>query len=400
MLVLLFCSLGLNFWLLQDRLLGAFLGVGSTGVSDRGAGGPASGSMTDVSRSALSSLENSTLDRLTQRVASRQQSELSPADLQLLFDSGDFVSAIQGWRILANNNAAAALRIKSQWLTSAEGWLEQQDTELTSLLVEAWLRAFPYDQAFRELQAELLVAQGQRLAAIEQYYALLSESGFGQQGRYANLIAVLVDEEIKSLEEQLAWQPMVRFLEKLLWHEPLHPPYILMLAKANIELENFNEAEILLRNIEYNEFYAERVKQLFEIIALKNLRSIAVPLVKKQSHYLVAGEINDRFAVNLLIDTGASISVLSENYFSRIKNNVNTRFVRMGSINTAGGLVKAPIYQFSAFAIEQYRLVDVQFVVMELDDRSGSDGLLGMNFLQAYDFQIDQQNTLLLLKPR
>ena len=77
----------------------------------------------------------------------------------------------------------------------------------------------------------------------------------------------------------------------------------------------------------------------------------------------------------------------------------------MASINTAGGLVQAPIYQFNSFAIdsfaaESYRVSDMQFVVMNLDENSGGDGLLGMNFLRAFTFQIDQRNNLLLLQPQ
>ncbi len=42
----------------------------------------------------------------------------------------------------------------------------------------------------------------------------------------------------------------------------------------------------------------------------------------------------------------------------------------------------------------------MQFVVMELEGKGQGDGLLGMNFLKAFDFRIDQQNNLLLLNPR
>jgi predicted aspartyl protease len=78
-------------------------------------------------------------------------------------------------------------------------------------------------------------------------------------------------------------------------------------------------------------------------------------------------------------------------------------FIRNAKINTAGGVVDSPIYRFSSFAIGDYRIAEMQFVVMDLDNsgsKKNGDGLLGMNFLKVFNFQIDQQNSRLILKPR
>ena len=76
-------------------------------------------------------------------------------------------------------------------------------------------------------------------------------------------------------------------------------------------------------------------------------------------------------------------------------------FIRVATINTAGGKVRAPIYRFASFQIDGFRVKDIQFVVMpRIHGEKNSVGLLGMNFLSRFDFQIDQQQNLLILSPQ
>ncbi len=398
--ILLLASLGLNAWLLLDKFL-----VTPTIEKTR----PLS-SLSPLERLVLAADSRNNgeanaggkkgLESLLRSRATESKENLSADDLQILFDAGEFIGAIEAWQWLASNDQTLAEQIKRQWLLIAGQWLETGALESTRLLFEAWLRQYPYDLAFRGLQAQWLAASGDRLAAIEKYYSLLNESVAAEQGRYAGAISKLVDAEVTALADQQAWHPLIRFIERLLWHEPQHPPYILMLAKAHIELKQYGQATTLLQSIAYNEYYEAQVNDLLEAIALKNLRAEAIALTPQNEHYLVDGQINNATAVNLLIDTGASVSVISERYFRQVQNRLSPTFIRQAKITTAGGIVDAPVYQFSSFAIGEYRLRNMQFVVMELEGKGQGDGLLGMNFLKAFDFRIDQQNNLLLLNPR
>ena len=62
--------------------------------------------------------------------------------------------------------------------------------------------------------------------------------------------------------------------------------------------------------------------------------------------------------------------------------------------------MSAPLYEIERFQIQDYFVNNMRFVVVDLGSMTKSDGLLGMNFLKAFDFEIDQQNDLLILAPR
>lgn len=344
------------------------------------------------------SLEN--LFRLGDR---NNDKALLVADLNEAFLAGDFSNAIDGWQWLSSHDDNLAMRIKTQWLSSVEQWLLKEKYEPVRLFTDTWLREYPYDKSLRYIQAQWQLAAGQIDNALETLYALMNEMSAAEQGRYIREITEIVDAETARLSEQQAWQPLIRFVERLLWYEPQHPPYILMLAKAHIELQQFSQAKALLYSLQYNEYYAAQVKSLLAIIALSDLREVSVALEKQREHYLVNGLVNNNKTIRLMVDTGASISVMSTQYFNSIKNRLAPTFIRNAKINTAGGYVDSPIYQFSSFAIADYRIPDMQFVVMDLENsgsKTNGDGLLGMNFLKAFNFQIDQQNSRLLLKPR
>lgn len=408
--VLLVCSLALNGYFLLDKSSNqhnvSHSNVGPLNVFERLTLAAATRVESDKDLSSLNNLRGKSNDSgALDGDSTLSRDGVSVDDLNALFEAEDFIAAVQGWQWLEADNISLSRQLKLNWLSTADLWLEEQSLEKIQNFIDAWLNAYPYDQELRYLQAKKLATSGENLAAIEQYYELIGDAPPSGQGLYARKISELVDKEIKRLSEQQAWQPMVRFLERLLWHEPQHPPYILMLAKAHIELAQFGSASSLLQTIRYDEYYGARANELLKKIALKNLQAVSVALTPLREHYLVAGKIDDRNTVSLMIDTGASISVLSQRYFRKLEKQLSPTFVRMASINTAGGLVQAPIYQFNSFAIdsfaaESYRVSDMQFVVMNLDENSGGDGLLGMNFLRAFTFQIDQRNNLLLLQPQ
>jgi predicted aspartyl protease len=111
----------------------------------------------------------------------------------------------------------------------------------------------------------------------------------------------------------------------------------------------------------------------------------------------VQAVMNDTFKVSLMLDTGASISLLSERAFEALSRYSEVVYVKDLQLNTAGGIVTTSIYQVDQFTIQGYTINDFIFAVSPYVGE-GNDGLLGMNFLSAFDFYIDQNNNLLILK--
>ena len=400
LMVVLMASLGLNAYLLLSQSIGLPV---ITGALSHSSGSLKAGPQDTSAAVREGNSQRRYLENLFRVGDKKNDKALLVADLNAAFIAGDFETAIDGWQWLSSHDVNLARRLKTQWLSRAEQWLLADKIESVKTLTDVWLRARPYDKALRYLQVQWQLAAGQVENALETLYGLMNELPATEQGRFVREISKIVDVEITRLSEQKAWQPMIAFIERLLWHEPQHPPYLLMLAKAHIELQQYAQAKTLLYSLQFDAFYAEQVKSLLAIIALNDLQSASIALEQQREHYLVNGLVDNSNTIRLMIDTGASISVMSTEYFNRIKNQRAPEFVRNATINTAGGVVQAPIYQFASFEIGDYRIPNMQFVVMLLENsgsKNNGDGLLGMNYLKAFNFQIDQENSRLLLKPR
>ena len=400
LMVVLMASLGLNAYLLLSQSIGLPVMTGALGLNS----GSLKAGPQDASAGGIKGhSQRRHLENLFRVGDKKNDKALLVADLNAAFIAGDFETAIDGWQWLSSHDVNLARQLKTEWLSRAEQWLLADKIESVKTLTDVWLRARPYDKALRYLQVQWQLAAGQVENALETLYGLMNELPATEQGRFVREISKIVDVEIARLSEQKAWQPMIAFIERLLWHEPQHPPYLLMLAKAHIELQQYAQAKTLLYSLQFDAFYAEQVKSLLAIIALNDLQSASIALEQQREHYLVNGLVDNRNTIRLMIDTGASISVMSTEYFNRIKNQLAPEFIRNATINTAGGVVEAPIYQFASFEIGDYRIPNMQFVVMLLENsgsKKNGDGLLGMNYLKAFNFQIDQENSRLLLKPR
>ncbi|MBT8149560.1 MAG: retroviral-like aspartic protease family protein [Gammaproteobacteria bacterium] len=377
-------SLALNLYLLWPRLQALFTALpqysGQPGQSDS---------------PGLDSNDNAVPHNVPRSDALRGE------DLQLLFDAGDFKDALLGYQILSRHDFWAAQRLKKTWLATGGSWLEQTGAQqqLQDFL-QAALDVQPNDIDFRRLLAQSYIAGGrheQVLQAIDIYYQLLHESPQAMQGELVSEIQQLVKQQVGQLSEQQAWQPLIRLAERLLWHEPLHPPYLFIYARALVKVERFASARNSLRSVIYDEYYGARAQQMLNEIALLDLSDQATALQRQGAHYRVQARINGRYPVSLMIDTGASLTVISPAVLRQLGVSPAPTFVRNASINTAGGKVNAAVYRVESFSIGDYSVPNMEFVLLDIDDGNNGHGLLGMNFLRNFAFQIDQKNNLLLL---
>lgn len=296
-----------------------------------------------------------------------------------------------------------------------------QDDELADKLLSAWLNTLATDLKSdkHKTVAEftnyffndnayhigVLQLEAQRLTQLEQYQAAIKiykdiiDNSFDVEieQRSENQVHQLVQKQYSIFSQQALWKDVVEFIEPLLFDEPNYPPYLLMLSKAKIELNQLSSAkELLLRLNEFNESPAQ-VEALLQKIEEMMLGESAIPLLKRGVHYIVNGQFDPQSPVNLMIDTGASLSVLSQVAFDNLPNWLSPIFSREVEVSTAGGIVNAQVYKFEQFQISGYRVKSIEFAVMDLENMENIDGLLGMNFLKHFAFQIDQKNNQLIL---
>ena len=134
-------------------------------------------------------------------------------------------------------------------------------------------------------------------------------------------------------------------------------------------------------------------------MAMKNGYSDQIILARRGNQYLADLEIQDT-KVALLIDTGASMTTLSQQAFQTLSNNHTFDLLGQRIFNTANGIAKGNIYQVDSLTLGRFTMAGIQIAVLDFSMPDGVDGLLGMNILANFRFHIDQKAQMLYLADR
>lgn len=122
-----------------------------------------------------------------------------------------------------------------------------------------------------------------------------------------------------------------------------------------------------------------------------------LPLTRFGEQFIVTAYI-ENIPANLLLDTGASISGVTNRYIKKYPAMVkNTKPIRL---NTASGTQESYLFTVDAFHMGSALFNQHMLAVLPVDDVTEFDGLLGVDILGKFDFVIDQNNAVLKLSPR
>lgn len=330
-------------------------------------------------------------------------------DLNYLFDGGEYRLALAGAAAAGSYFPRKSSALIEQWYLQIIRVLQQNKSASTLAAAESLLDAGAgryYTRTYHQwLLAEYRLATGNILEALD----LFIEIKRNAESVYRERVAKRLDEWLSAFFEKkyqdLDWNNGLAITERLLWHNPGDGDSLLIQADMQIQQQRYQEAQTSLSNASTISGYEEKANRMLERVRLLQVRDISVPLVSAgNNQYLVdvsivAAQNQPENTAKLLLDTGASLTVITKKFFQRIDGPENAVLIRNGVMNTAGGAVAAPIYRVARLSIGEYTLHDIEVVVMDYPSGS-SDGLLGMNFLGRYEFEIDQDNDWLLLSPR
>jgi len=162
------------------------------------------------------------------------------------------------------------------------------------------------------------------------------------------------------------------------------------------------DAQRTLDIIAYDPETSAKVQQLLNVIENRSGKTVSdaepVPLRRHGNNLLTQVLFNNRAQGRLLLDTGASLTVITPALLQDLGLDYNHP-QRKGWFNTANGVVEAPIFLIDRVSIGSQTVDQLEVAVMALDNQH-INGLLGMNFLQHFQFSIDHQNNVLYLSPR
>lgn len=125
--------------------------------------------------------------------------------------------------------------------------------------------------------------------------------------------------------------------------------------------------------------------------------SETVALQQRGVHYLIDLTVGRQDNIELLVDTGASITTLTQASFYSLSSYSDAAEQEKRIFHTANGSVQGTVYLVPELTIGPYLLENTKIAVLDFEMEEGIDGLLGMNVLGQFNFQIDQENKSLVL---
>lgn len=172
------------------------------------------------------------------------------------------------------------------------------------------------------------------------------------------------------------------------------PFYTYTLAQYYVNIQEYTLATQVLKELEYDEEYGEKAKNLLKEIEEKIVQN------QEYTHQLVLNKVGEHFTITvhvnhepltLLLDTGATLTMVNEEKISSLtilKENI--------TLNTVGGEIHAQLQEADTFSVGDIELEKFQIVTSPFEQKN-ADGLLGMNFFKRFKFKIDQEAGLLYL---
>ncbi len=325
----------------------------------------------------------------------------------LLADNA-FEAALQHFDVLQRGGDEAAVeRAREQILSRARELLGANRASEAERLLELYLLAQHLDVEARMLLADAYAGRNAFRAAID---ALYEARGYAWQAdtlrRLERRIRAVVAAEVNTLQSGNNRSALLELYQHLTQLEPGYAPYFLGLADAQLALDDLrgarrslqlveqdpdvgSEARVRLEQLSRNEAPADDAR---ESAALN--RALGVPLQRQGDHFLVAARLADGRSVRLLIDTGASMTILTPPILA---GGDYTDTGQRRVFSTANGRVTAPVYRLDALSVGDWQVSEIEVGVLELADSPHIDGLLGMNFLRHFQFFIDQNQAVLRL---
>ncbi|BCE01577.1 retropepsin-like aspartic protease family protein [Marinicellulosiphila megalodicopiae] len=287
-------------------------------------------------------------------------------------------------------------------------WLSQLTLNQKSNLNESWIDAMlqyidrqPNDLAVGYVYVTYLIDDGQFDEAVSyvNYLKQVSTNNIDLE-QITHAFNQLVIDQLNELKAQTNYTQALSLLNAVLQYEVLNVPFLIQKTDLQILLGDFLSAEQTLSMYEFESEYQNQVEQLKLRIA-NAPKDHSIALKSYGGQFIVNTIFDDGYQENtiaLLIDTGASISVINEQIFLQFVDSPNIRFRQNISVDTAGGKVIAKLYDIERIKIGEFEVLQTQFMVLPMAIDKQYQGLLGMSFLRMFDFNIDQKTARLHLK--
>lgn len=331
-------------------------------------------------------------------------------DSARLLQRNEFDAVLEHYESLqrqADDAAVAAAR--TEILTYARRLISEGRYRLAEQLLQQFLVSAYRDVAARVLLAEAYQGQGDLLAAIDQLY---EARGYAYRPamlqRISGRIRSVVADLTRTLKRNNDQAALLSLYQQLIQLEPDHAPWFMGLASAQLALDDKEAARRSLLLVAQDPNVGAQAQAILSELSVAFAERqggdpwgavtevVGIPLQRRGNHFIVNARPADGRSIQLLIDTGASLTIFTPDVLEQRGIGYQDTG-RTGIFNTANGPVEAPIYTLDALAVGDWSVRQLDIGVMDLGAGTGVDGLLGMNFLNQFQFFIDQNDSMLRL---
>lgn len=326
---------------------------------------------------------------------------------QLLQRSAYF-EVIEQYELLQTSNDASQIeQARNQILKHAQQLVNAGNYVAASQLLQHFLVASYRDSEARMLLAETYSKQQDYLAAIEQLFELRGIAFRPEVlERIKQRIHHAAYKQAELYQKNGDSTGLLSLFQNLTQKEPDHASWFIELAIAQLAVDDKEAAQyslaLVISDIEVGVQAQTMLNKLQASITTRQntdtkpqASDIAgIPLSRMGHSFIVEASSGNNENLQLLIDTGASITIISPDALQQGLDYQNTGNTRVFA--TANGTVRAPIYILESLTVGEWQVEQVEVGVLELN---GMDGLLGMNFLKHFRFFIDQHAHMLRLSP-
>ncbi|MEE8059692.1 MAG: retropepsin-like aspartic protease [Pseudomonadales bacterium] len=278
---------------------------------------------------------------------------------------------------------------EAPFIALVDAYLSQyyDDIDILIILAEHHRREDYPSEAVRTLQMALTYAHGPV-----------------DQQKILQALQALINNTDQQLTEQQQWIKLLNFYELLNSIALAQPPQQLRQALLYQQLGDIESAKDILQPLIQDTQWGDKAQTLLANLSPVAKKEIAsrkgIPLIRRGNHFLIKATLNDVDEVTLLLDTGASVTSLAQTSFNQLSRQRDFEEIGIHLFNTANGVTRGTIYRSSAFSLGENTLQNIDIAVLDFQMADGIDGLLGMNVLRNFRFDIDQDKRLLYLQPR
>lgn len=328
---------------------------------------------------------------------------------------------------LASIKRALLLKEKPEYLKlKVDVLLNQNKPYEADLVLEKLLPMEPKAAHLRSLSGRLAYADENTDKAIQRYQEAIAiePANTDYKVELANLYfragkakeaTALFDSLIEKMPQyKLAWnqyitalinqeksEPAIALAQRSVAQFPTDSDFHFLLATAYDRAgQNQNAAASYLKSLELEPMKDSiAATRIFELtgkrvpLRLEQMDSRQVPFEREGKVMFVQARVNGRSG-RFLLDTGASLSVLYSNRLADYGIHSTDATIEA---ETAGGMIQAPV-AYADVEMGNQSESSLRFAILPPPKQIEADGIIGMNFLEKFRFEIDQNSHKITLQ--